>query len=385
MLLAICLAAPVQADEGDWDLVVVGAGLSGLAAADALSDKRILVLEREAAPGGRAATRSRDGISCELGALVPPDPALVPGFEPDGLLETPQRLGVAIRGGVIFGASMDAVAGNLPDGAGAEIAAFAQGRIEDPTTLAEPAREIVAAAARLLFLTDLEATPAPLARMALGGLPGRAFAHGYRELVEHLGRNLEGRLRTSAEVVRILSEGDSVRVLWRRGGWEHESLAKAVIVATGAPAVAGLVADLSETAAAGLAAQTSAAGITVALGIRDLPWPAFTTIYIPGRRAHAVLRHPGPPQDGVTMLYVYYGDTAFRALSGEADDAIIEDALATLRSLDLGPVTDDALVLKDLRRWPHAIPCPRAGAARPPWPARARAAPRIWLAGDHVG
>ena len=366
-------------------MIIVGAGLAGLAAADALSDQRILVLERGPAPGGRAATHTRGGLTYELGALVPPNPRLVPGFDPAPSLETPQRLGVAIGGAVIFGATMNDLADELPDGAGAELTDFAQGRIEDPTTLSEPARGLVSAASRLFFSLNLERTPVPLTRMALSSLMGQAFAHGYLELVEYLARDLEGRLRTSAEVVQVLSEGDTVRVLWRRGGWEHESLARAVIVATEAPAVPGLVKDLSDGAVAGMAAQSSAAGIIVALGIRNLRWPTFTTIYLPTGRAHAVLRHPGPPRGGVTVLYVHYGDAAFRELSKETDDAVLSDALGILRHLGLGPLPDDDVVLRVLRRWPHAIPCPRAGAVLPAWTDRARAAPRIWLAGDHVG
>ena len=387
LLAALSAPAPGQAATPDWDVIVVGAGLAGLAAADALPELRVLVLERAAIPGGRARTRSRDGIFYELGALVPPSPEQVPLVQDLPTVQSPGRLGVALGGKVFFGGRLDRLSSSLPAGTGVELADFGAGRITDHRTLSPTARSILESAAALFSLSSLDETPTAVARRSLRGLPGVALAGGYAALVESLSWHLEDRLLTQAEVTRVVPEARGVRVRWRRGGWEHESLARAVIVATEAPAVAALIEDLSPDAAAGLAAVRSAAGITVALGLRDLTWPPFTAIYVPGPGAHAVLRHPGPAQRGVTVLYMYYEDLAARDLAGEPDDAVLADALRLLHVLGLGltPVPDDSLVFGDLQRWDHALPNLRPGVPRPPWAARARAGARIWVAGDHVG
>jgi protoporphyrinogen/coproporphyrinogen III oxidase len=56
---------------GDADVLVVGAGLAGLAAARRLAREgfETLVVEREAEPGGRARTEQWEGCTIELGAL----------------------------------------------------------------------------------------------------------------------------------------------------------------------------------------------------------------------------------------------------------------------------------------------------------------------------
>jgi oxygen-dependent protoporphyrinogen oxidase len=55
----------------DADVLVIGAGLAGLAAADRLTQAglRALVLEREPEPGGRARSAQWEGCTIELGAL----------------------------------------------------------------------------------------------------------------------------------------------------------------------------------------------------------------------------------------------------------------------------------------------------------------------------
>ncbi len=385
LLSALLAPAPAQAATPDWDVIVVGAGLAGLAAADALPELRVLVLERAATPGGRARTRTRHGVTYELGALVPPSPEQIPLLQDLPTLQSPGRLGVALGGKVFFGGRLDRLSASLPAGTGTELEAFGAGRITDHRSLSPTARSILESAAALFSLSSLDETPTAVARRSLRGLPGVALAGGYAALVETLSWHLGDRLRTQAEVARVIPEARGVRVRWRRGGWEHESLARAVIIATEAPAVTGLMDGLSPDAAAGLAAVRGAAGLTVALGIRDLAWPPFTAIYIPGPGAHTILRHPGPAQGAVTVLYVYYGDLATRDLSTRPDGAVLADALRVTRGLGLAPIPDDAIVFQDLQRWDYALPGLVDGARRPPWAARARASECVILAGDHVG
>ena len=76
------------------DTIVVGGGLGGLTAAAFLarSGCRVTVLERAAAPGGRAATRESNGFYLNLGAH-----ALYRGGHGSRVLD---ELGVTRPGGV---------------------------------------------------------------------------------------------------------------------------------------------------------------------------------------------------------------------------------------------------------------------------------------------
>ena len=86
-------------------VVVVGGGLSGLLSAALLSRRGVpvVVIERAPAPGGRAATREKQGFSFNLGPH-----AL---YRRGVLKRTLQELGVEVTGGVPTGSGGYAIAG----------------------------------------------------------------------------------------------------------------------------------------------------------------------------------------------------------------------------------------------------------------------------------
>ncbi|HEU4538055.1 MAG TPA: FAD-dependent oxidoreductase, partial [Polyangiaceae bacterium] len=63
---------------GPYDVAIIGAGLAGLAAAYALRDRNIIVLEKESRPGGRVYTKSAGASFYDLGAVFAYDPAAAP-------------------------------------------------------------------------------------------------------------------------------------------------------------------------------------------------------------------------------------------------------------------------------------------------------------------
>ena len=68
-------ATPI-AHADPYDVIVIGAGIAGLTVADALSHRRVLVLERELEAGGVAKSETWNGLEYALGAayIIDPDP-----------------------------------------------------------------------------------------------------------------------------------------------------------------------------------------------------------------------------------------------------------------------------------------------------------------------
>ena len=95
-----------------FEVIVVGAGLAGLAAADELGRRRVLVLEAGARAGGKVETIRRDDGVHERGALFAFDPAWVPFPVAAGELEREDRpIGLWLDGRLIRGDTVAACLG----------------------------------------------------------------------------------------------------------------------------------------------------------------------------------------------------------------------------------------------------------------------------------
>jgi len=221
------------------DVVVIGAGLSGLAAAGRLvrDGYRVRVIEARGRLGGRVATRRPPGweTTIEAGAeFVHEDPdILVHALHAAKLRlsEVPPRQRVASRGKLrdgrkLFASVQEAL--DAPPAAEGPIEALLRQRLS---------REELAYA--LSFVRGFHAAdPARASAQSLAGQGGasenRQIPAGYDRLVEHLARPLEGMIHTSAAVRSVRWKRGSVELEVRsRAGWDLDvPRARAVLVTT---------------------------------------------------------------------------------------------------------------------------------------------------------
>jgi len=399
------------------DVVVIGAGISGLAVAHGIAKRgrTVSVLESAPVPGGVIGTARRDGALYELG--------------PNSTLDTSPKVGellreIGIEGerenasaaaairyivrdgalvalptspGAFFTTSAFGLGAKLrlfrepfiaptPDGVEESIAAFVRRRLGpeflnyaiDPFVAGiyagDPERISVAAAfPRLLALEKryggLIKGQIKGARerkksgeVAKNAAPSFSFKAGMQTLTDGLARTLPG-LECGVRVERIAREGDGYVVSGTRDGAPREVRARALVIATPAPEASALVRGLAPDAATALAAIDYAA-----IGI-------VASLYRRADIAHS-LRGFGflvPRIESRTILGTLFSDSMFsgRAPAGSVllttfvggrrnPDKLAQDD-AALGAMVHGEMTSlvgarAAPVWQAIKRWSQAIP-----------------------------
>ncbi|VEG57121.1 amine oxidase [Mycolicibacterium aurum] len=242
--LGALMAAPLAVACGTGDtrperIVVVGAGVAGLAAARRLADAGMAVTVVEARPriGGRTWTDTSLGLPIDLGA------AWIHGSEGNPLTDLAAQVGartvetdfedvVVLDGGsVVDPAAVDAVGREwtriiddvyaVTDDAGPGVS-LAQGLVDAGADLNDPLIQWCVAGA---IGSEYAADPDELSLRWFGHEdqfdgPDLILPGGYRQLVDHLARDLT--IRLGAEVTRIDHGGAAVTVETTQGVLEAD-------------------------------------------------------------------------------------------------------------------------------------------------------------------
>jgi protoporphyrinogen oxidase len=383
------------------DVVVIGGGIAGLAAAWRLRHRDVLLLEAGARLGGRMRSDVRGDYWLNYGAHLFPAPgSLVDRMARECGLETVPvtggMMGLALGSTVLDRGRVETYPFRLPLSIRDRIAFVRAGvRIqravadyhrlerrydfEDDRTFGAflgplpPAVEDIFSCAAHRATAELDELSAGcgIGLFALvwggkGSLIARTLLGGTGQLPAALGRELGDRARTGCQVRAIRPDGAVLVV----DTAEEEIRARQVIVAAQAPHAAPLVAPIADHAARALRKLTYGAFVSVAVETSEttaMPYDDVYAIATPGRvfdmftnQAHA-LRARGPRHPGGSLM-LFAGAHGAAALMLESDEVIVERFLADLH--DLFPPTRGLIADATVHRWPLGNAYARPGRAR---------------------
>src|ERR687895_374652 len=369
------------------DVVIVGGGIAGLAAAWRLRHRDVLLLEAGDRLGGRMRSDPCGDYWLNYGAHLLPGPgSLIDGMARECGLETvpvtgsmmglalgstrlsrgrvetyPFRLPLSLRDRIAF-----AKAGLKVQRAVARYHRLEQRHdFEDHRTFGEflgplpPTTQEIFSCAAHRASAELDELSAGcgigLFALVWGGkssLIARNLLGGSGRLPAALGRELGERARTGCRVRAIRPDGAHL-VVHHDGG---EVCARHVIVAAPAPHAVPLVAPVAEKAAAALSQLSYGAFVSVAIETREttaMPYDDVYAMATPGRafdmftnQAHA-LRRDGPRRRGGSLM-LFAGARGAEALMPETDELITERFLADLH--ELYPQTRGAIARATVQR-----------------------------------
>jgi protoporphyrinogen/coproporphyrinogen III oxidase len=429
------VAAP-QAERRE--VVVVGGGVAGLAAAWGLRDRDVTVLEASDRLGGRMRSERRGDVWLNFGAHVfaGPDSAIGRLIDEAGARAIPipgQLAALAMRGRILTGA-VEAYPLRLPIGLGPRVALARSGlRLrtavrryakvaapragEDPADRQRRMLEFMPDRSFTEFIGRLPDDVAGIYRATLnrssgepeelaagygvgyfhlvwdrsGGL-SRGIVGGPGALIESLAAGLPEPVRTACEARRVVRDGDGVRVEYDHRGESRAITARAAVVAVPAPVARAVIDGLPDATAAaleGVRYGPYAVGAVLTEDAGLMPWDKVYALATPGRSfnmafsigsvaaAAAGLGHPRPGS-----LMVYAGADRGRRML-ELDDQRIADRFAD----DLVAVYPEARGrIRELviQRWERGLPYAHVGRAGLQAALTAPLGP-IHLAGDYLG
>jgi oxygen-dependent protoporphyrinogen oxidase len=370
------------------DVVIIGGGIAGLAAAWRLRHRDIVLLEAGDRLGGRMRSDPCGDYWLNYGAHLFPGPgSLVDGMARECGLETVpvtgSMMGLAVGSTRLTGGRVETYPLRLPLSVRDRIAVARAGlkvqravaryhRIEqrfdfeDDRTFASflgplppPVRDIFSCAAHRATaeLDELSAgCGIGLFALVWGGkrsLIARNLLGGSGRLPAALGRELGERARTGCRVHAVRPDGDRLVVHHDDG----EVSARQAIVAVQAPHAAPLVAPVAAQAAAALSQLTYGAFVSVAVETSEttaMPYDDLYAMATPGRvfdmftnQAHA-LRRGGPRRPGGSLM-LFAGAQGAAALIHEPDELIVDRFLADLH--ELYPQTRGVVAGATVQRW----------------------------------
>lgn len=427
------LTEPVDATH---DVVVVGGGIAGLAAAWHLRGLDVIVLEASERIGGRIRSEPRGDVWLNFGAHVfgGADTATGRLLAETGVhtAQVEGRLAaVALRNRVVASGAVETYPFRLPLPLRSRAALVRAGvklrlavRRYGVVASRRPGEPAAARQQRMLdFLDDRSFSdfigPLPsdvdaIFRATLNRSSGepeelaagygigyfhlvwnraaglsRNIVGGPSTLIEALAAGLDGPVHMNARVTAVLPGEDGVTVRYLQAGVEHEVRARSAVVATPAfvarEIVRGLPAD-TDAALAKMRYGPYVVGAFLTSETRAMPWDDVYALATPQRsfgmlfNTANVLRGNDRQPGGSLMVYAA-ADTA-RALGGLDDDEVRSRFLA-----DLGSIYPDAgasVTEVAIQRWDEGLPYAAVGRAQLQ-AALMRPLGRVHLAGDYLG
>jgi len=425
--------------EGPRDAVVVGAGIGGLAAAWALRDRDILVLEAADRLGGRVHSEPRGSYWLNLGAHVFSGPGSATWRLADEvgveLRRVPgQLVAVELNGRIVAGGRPELYPFRLPLRLRDRVALIRAGlrlrravagyeraaRPRAGETPADTRRRVLAYGddrtfadwlgplsgdAAALFRATVTRSTAELDEIAFGHGAGyfslvwnadKGLSHnvlgGPGRLIEGIAAALSGgRAVTGAEVYEVASQGDLVRVRYREDGSNQEVLARHVVLATKAFDAARIAVDLAPETRRSLEAIPYGPSVVMALVTDEstpMPWDELYALATPKRSFSMlfnvvnVLRPASRVRKPGGSLMVYRSGRAALDLMERSDSEIEQAFLGDLYAIfpaARGVVKETVLV-----RMPRMLPYAFPGRAALQ-PALEQPLGRLHLAGDYLG
>jgi protoporphyrinogen oxidase len=356
-------SVPAFAPQQRFAVIIVGAGLAGLAAACALKDDDhpVLVLEEENRLGGKVRTRNQNGITYETGALFAFDRQWVPFPVATGPLEEGEHpVGLFHQGRLLAGDSVTACLQGLQPELRHMLCLrfFLAASAPQPELVGDDLRAALSAFFRVIHPGDLhEYIPARRGDSLITHQTSR-FQAGNATLVQAMAANSGAAIRTGCRVCGLERSDNELVVTWRtNGGKSEQAIAERVILAVPAVAAKALCRKVHANVATDFLGRIRyGAGIVVVLHCSAVDLRPFSYVVSTQGQVNTFIFHHSPQQSGEVLLTAYLVAEQAIACRNHNDAELAAIVLAELNDLGIGVVTPAQIAFCEVIHWPEVGP-----------------------------
>ncbi|MDD2582926.1 MAG: FAD-dependent oxidoreductase [Desulfuromonadaceae bacterium] len=345
-----------------YDTIIIGAGISGLAAAWQLRNRNILVLEKEPVPGGRIKTCTSHGISYDLGAVFGFSAASVPFPFKSEMIAEPDPLGLWYQGSLYSGTGVITCIAGVNSGLRLEarlvLLKLMDGGLPDYDTISPECLRILNAFFQVIHPGEMRDYILSRHIDAFCKHDSAHFVGGNKVVIDAFCGELAStpcQIRLNTAVTAIKQEDDAVQVTCLHNEIPSVYYAKTVIVTAPTPVVLKIIHQADEPSRTFLESLRYGSGIVVALGLKNVITPAFSYLVTPDLTTNTILRQQTQSPDVKVLILYYTGDKAEK-LQSKNDQTIIDDAITALRIIGVSLDRADSLIFSDIHRWEHLGP-----------------------------
>jgi len=325
-----------------YDVVIVGAGLSGLSAAYNLKDKNIIILEKDSRVGGRIYDKTYKGINYSMGAHIGYHSIMTPK-ELSGQLQMKKvnmPRGVFSNGKLYLGkTTLDAVASLLSEKEKEYFLKYRNGQIKFNDFLKNIENFNKIGYEFGILMESYEDDP------NLGYLMDLYYKDF--NLIEYYKKILFDKIQTLSKVILVESRDDFVEITYLKNEKQYKVITRSVVVATPADVSVRIVKDLPEKTIKFLSLiKYYGYGQLTLIFENHGQFVPFTYLQVLRNTLFLVYRHE--IHGGKYVFYSLYYPEDFFVKNSEN---ILDMSLKKLSELTIGNFTKKELIHHDIVIW----------------------------------